>query len=71
MFEDSLNQRFTGLQSELNRNLYRYYTLQRDLTKIEEDLNRIEAALAEVERIRKDFEVAKAKEAAQTNQEKK
>lgn len=71
MFEDNLNQRFTGLQSELNRNLYRYFVLQRDLSKVEEDITRIEAGLAEIERIRKDFEVAKAKETAQTNQEKK
>jgi len=69
MFEDTLNQRFAGLQAELNRNLYRRYTLQRDLARIEEDVSRIEAALAEVERIRSEWVAAQA-EVAQDTKEK-
>ena len=62
MFEDTLNQRFAGLQTEFNRNLYRYFVLKRDLAKVEEDLNRIEASLSEIERVRKDLLVEQAKE---------
>jgi len=63
MFDDTLNQRFAGLQTELNRGLYRRYALQRDLARIEEDLSRVEAALAEVERVRSDWAAAQAEEA--------
>lgn len=68
MFDDNLNQRLAGLQTELSRNLYRRYAMQRDLARIEEDLTRIEAGLAEVERIRTDWAAVKAEEAHVTKE---
>ena len=69
-FEDNLNQRFVILQTEFNRNLYRYFTLRRDLAKIEEDLNRIEASLAEMEHTQKDWTISKVNETMDNKKEK-
>ena len=70
MFDEQLSQRFAGLQAELNRALYRHYTLLRELEQLDENLLRMEAGIAEVERIQKEWETQKAiDEAAATEGE--
>ena len=71
MFENALEQRFIRLQAEFNRKLYRYFTLCRELPKLEEDLNRIEAGLFELEQSKKDLEIAKAQEETQDSKKEK
>ena len=65
MFEQKLATRFGRLQGELNRGLYQRYTLKRQLVKLEEDLLRMEAGLAELDGLRRDCEAQKVIEEAQ------
>ena len=69
--ENILRQRFVALQTEFNKNTYRYFVLNRELAKVEEDILRIEAGLAEMEHALKDMVVAKAKEETQDKQKEK
>jgi len=71
MFEDKLTAQFGRLKAELDGALYRRYALQRELDRLEEDILRMEAGLAELEHVRKDWEAHKAIEEAQANKTKK
>lgn len=68
MFDEQLSQRFAGLKVELDQALYRYYLLTRQRKRLIEDIVRIEAGLAEVERVQKDWEAQKAIDEAQAEQ---
>jgi hypothetical protein len=71
MFDEAIARRFDGLKAEYSQALYRYYVLLRELEKLKEDLLRMEAGLAEVERVKKDWEAQKAiDEAAAEDKEK-
>jgi len=70
MFDEAIAQRFAGLKAEHSQALYRYYTLTRQLERLVEDLVRMEAGLAEIERVQKEWETQKAiDEAAATEGE--
>lgn len=64
MFEEKLAARFGQLQAELGRLLYRRYTLQRELAKLEEDLSRVESGLAELDGLKREVETQSAVEEA-------
>ncbi len=69
-----LQERFKRLQVEFNKKLYVYFTSQRNLETLKEDLNRIESGLAELEGLLNEIgqaekakqEVALAKKAPNT-----
>lgn len=65
MFDEKLAARSGRLLGELNRSLYQRYTLERQLEKLDEDLLRMEAGLAELDGLRRDVEAQKAIEEAQ------
>jgi len=68
MFDEKLGERTARIMAEHGRALYRYYTLLRELEKLEEDLLRMEAGLAELERVTKDWEAQKAIDEAEAKQ---
>jgi len=70
MFDEAIAQRFAGLKAEHSQALYRYYVLTRQLERLVEDLVRMEAGLAEVERAQKDWRAEKAIGEAATDKEK-
>lgn len=70
MFDEAIAQRFARQKAEHSQALYRYYALTRQLEKLIEDLVRMEAGLAELERVQKDWVAQKAiDEAAATEGE--
>jgi len=71
MFEDNLASQFERLKAEFDGALYRYYTMQRQLSKLEEDMARMEAGLAELERVRSAWEAQKAVDQAQADNDNK
>lgn len=60
MFDEKLTAQFERLKAEHAGALYRYYTMLRELDKVKEDLERMEAGLAELERVRKEWQAQKA-----------
>ena len=60
MFDEKLTAQFERLKAEHSGRLYRHYTLLRELEKLDEDLIRMEAGLAELERVRKEWDTQKA-----------
>ena len=68
MFDDKLSAQFERLKAEHAGALYRYYTLLRQLEKLEEDLVRMESGLAELERVNKEWETQKAIDEAQAKE---
>ena len=68
MFEDNLTAQFERLRSEHAGALYRHFTLLRELDKVREDLLRMEAGLAELERVRREWWAQKAIDEAQANE---
>ena len=70
MFDQKLGEQFARLKAEHAGALYRHYTLLRELDKVKEDLVRMEAGLAELERVKREWEAQKAiDEAAATQQQ--
>lgn len=70
MFDEAIARRFAGLKAEHSQALYSYYVLTRQLERLVEDLIRMEAGLAEIERVQKDWVAQKAiDEAAATEGE--
>jgi len=70
MFDEALAQQFTGQQAALNGALYRRYVLQRELGRLEEDITRMEAGMAELERVRKNWDTQKAIDEAAADKDK-
>ena len=68
MFDEKLTAQFERLKAEHVGALYRYYKLLRELDKLEEDLLRMEAGLAELERTRKEWDTQKAIDEAEAKQ---
>lgn len=68
MFDDKLSAQMERQKTELSGVLYRHYTLLRDLDKVKEDLARMEAGLAELERVKKEWDTHKAIEEAQAKE---
>jgi len=69
MFEGSLTAQFERRKAEHAKALYRHYTLLRELEKLEEDLARMEAGLAELEQVKRDWATQKAIDEAQADEE--
>ena len=69
MFEKKLNERFARLQAELGQVLYRRYGLKRQLVRLEEDVTRMEAGLAELSQVKRDVEAQEAIDRAQAKAE--
>ena len=70
MFDEALAQQFTGQQAELSRALYRRYVLQRELGRLDEDITRMAAGMAELERVRKNWDTQKAIDEAAADKDK-
>jgi len=69
MFEGSLTAQFERRKAEHAKALYRHYTLLRELEKLEEDLARMEAGLAELEQVKRDWATQKVIDKAQEEDE--
>jgi hypothetical protein len=65
MFGEKLAEQFAQRKAEFDAALYRYRVLLRQLDKLEEDLTRMEAGLAEIERIKKAWDAQEAISQAQ------
>ena len=68
MFDEKLTAQTERLQAEFSQTLYRRYALERDLEKLDEDLARMEAALAQLDRVKKDWQAQKAIDEAQSKE---
>jgi len=77
MFEKKLNERFARLQAELAQLLYQHYTAKRQLARLEENVARVEAGIAELNQVKRDVDTqeaidkAKAKVEAEDAEKKK
>lgn len=70
MFGEKLAEQFAQRRAEFETALYRYRVLLRQLEKLEEDLTRMEAGLAELERMKKAWDAQEAINQAQADKEK-
>ena len=68
MFDEKLSAQFERLRAEHAGALYRYYTTLRQLEKLQEDLARMESGLAELERVKQEWDTHKAIEEAQAKE---
>ena len=70
MLLDSLNKRKQGYTSQLMILARKRYTAQRDIDAIDKDIDKLEAALSEVQRAEGDWRAQVAAVAAEESQEK-
>jgi len=65
MFGEKLGEQFAQRKAEFEAALYKRYILERQLDKLEENLARMEAGLAELEQVRRNWEAQEAIDQAQ------
>jgi len=70
MFGEKLAEQFAQRKAEFEAALYRYRVLLRQLDKLEEDLTRMEAGLAELEQVKRNWKAQEAIDQAQADKEK-
>lgn len=70
MFGEKLAEQFAQRKAEFEAALYRRYVLERQLEKLKEDLTRMEAGLAELDQVKRNWEAQEAIEKAQADKDK-
>ena len=70
MFGEKLAEQFAQRKAEFEAALYRRYILERQLDDLSKNLSRMEAGLAELDQIKRNWEAQEAIEKAQADKDK-
>jgi len=70
MFGEKLAEQFAQRKAEFEAALYRRYILERQLDDLSKNLSRMEAGLAELDQVKRNWEAQEAIEKAQADKDK-